>query len=92
MTDRTLQNFVNGKFADAGDGRAMRRKPRDVAPRAYRAAAPVSRGATHLRCAPSIAPRRLSRPRRALHRFASVVNLSKGYLMVRLNEYTNHQT
>ena len=21
MTDRTLQNFVNGKFTDAGDGR-----------------------------------------------------------------------
>ena len=25
MTDRMLQNFVNGKFTDAGDGRTQRR-------------------------------------------------------------------
>jgi hypothetical protein len=29
---------------------------------------------------------------RAVHRFGTVVNLGKGYLGIRANKYTNHQT
>jgi hypothetical protein len=29
---------------------------------------------------------------RAVHRFGTVVNLRKGYLGIRVNKYTNHQT